>query len=55
VISVPPGGLVAVSTPGENRAPPPETNNNCQVKFELIHLSCCLWLIVCSTPQVGIV
>jgi hypothetical protein len=46
VISVPPGGRVAVPTSGENRAPPPgfasETNNDCQVKFELIHL----WLLI---------
>jgi len=42
VISVPPGGRVAVPTPGENRAPPfgfaSETNNVCQIKFKLIHM-----------------
>ena len=42
MISVPPHGRVAVPARGENRAPPSgsvsETNNECQIKFELLHL-----------------
>ena len=42
MISVPAKGRVAVPAQGDNRAPPPapfsETNNECQIKFELIHL-----------------
>ena len=40
-VSVPEGG-VAVPARGENRAPPPaptsKTNNDCQIKFKLLHL-----------------
>src|SRR5215467_14335684 len=39
----PAGGRTAVPAPDENRAPPPasvsKTNNDCQVKFKLIHTS----------------
>jgi hypothetical protein len=39
----PAGGRVAAPAPGENRAPPSgsasETNNECQIKFELLQMS----------------